>query len=149
MEFGATAFDGTNNNGGGEIAFRVAGTVTGSSNPSNIEFYNTATGSNTQSLGMVLDATQSLTVTGNITAGNIVTGTGTTGNITGANVIAANTFQSTVVAFSALPSATTPGLRAFINNGNLVAVGNFGAQVAGGGANYVPVFSDGANWCIG
>jgi hypothetical protein len=91
----------------------------------------------------------SLVSSGNITAGNIVTGTGTTGNITGANVIAANTFQSTVVAFSALPPATTPGLRAFINNGNLVAVGNFGAQVAGGGANYVPVFSDGANWCIG
>jgi hypothetical protein len=87
---------------------------------------------------------------GNIsTTGNIITGTGTTGNITGANVIAANTFQSTVVAFSALPAATTPGLRAFINNGNLAAVGNFGAQVAGGGANYVPVFSDGANWCIG
>jgi hypothetical protein len=71
------------------------------------------------------------------------------GNVTGANVISANTFQSTVVAFSALPAATTPGLRAFINNGNLAAVGNFGAQVAGGGANYVPVFSDGANWCIG
>jgi len=149
MEFGATAFDGTNNNGGGEIAFRVAGTVTGSSNPSNIEFYNTATGSNTQSLGMVLDATQSLTVTGNITAGNIVTGSGTSGNITGANVIAANTFQSTVVAFSSLPPATTAGLRAFINNANLVAVGNFGAIVAGGGSNYVPVFSNGANWCIG
>jgi hypothetical protein len=79
MEFGATAFDGTNNNGGGEIAFRVAGTVTGSSNPSNIEFYNTVTGANNQSLGMVLDASQKLTVTGNIAGANI----STTGNISG------------------------------------------------------------------
>ena len=79
MEFGATSFDGTNNNGGGEIAFRVAGTVTGSSNPSNIEFYNTVTGSNSQTLGMVLDSSQKLTVTGNIAGANI----STTGNITG------------------------------------------------------------------
>jgi Concanavalin A-like lectin/glucanases superfamily len=94
--------------------------------------------------GWLFDSTGNLT-----TPGAIITGTGTTGNITGANVISANTFQSTVVAFNQLPSATTPGLRAFINNGNLVAVGNFGAQVDGSGANYVPVFSDGANWCIG
>jgi len=71
------------------------------------------------------------------------------GNITGANVIAANTVHSTVVAFSALPAATTSGLRAFINNGNLAASGNFGAQVTGGGSNIVPVFSDGTNWLIG
>ena len=71
------------------------------------------------------------------------------GNITGANVIAANTVHSTVVAFSALPAATTSGLRAFINNGNLAASGNFGAQVTGGGSNVVPVFSDGTNWLIG
>lgn len=71
------------------------------------------------------------------------------GNITGANVIAANTVKSTVVAFSALPSATTAGLRAFINNGNLTASGNFGAQVTGGGSNTVPVYSDGTNWRIG
>lgn len=71
------------------------------------------------------------------------------GNITGANVIAANTVKSTVVAFNSLPAATTSGLRAFINNGNLAASGNFGAQVTGGGSNIVPVFSDGTNWRIG
>ena len=79
MEFGATSFDGTNNNGGGEIAFRVDGAVTGSSNPSKIEFYNTITGANSQSLGMVLDSSQKLTVTGNIAGANI----STTGNISG------------------------------------------------------------------
>ncbi len=41
------------------------------------------------------------------------------------------------------------GARAFISDGNLAAVGNFGAQVSGGGANNVPVWSDGTNWYIG
>jgi hypothetical protein len=79
-----------------------------------------------------------------------VTGTlNVTGNITGGNVVSATTFKSAVVAFSALPAATTPGLRAFISDANLVPAGNFGVAVSGGGGNYVPVFSDGANWCIG
>jgi hypothetical protein len=71
------------------------------------------------------------------------------GNIFGANVVEANTFSGTVVAFSSLPAATTTGLRAFINDANLVAVGNFGAQVSGGGSNTVPVWSNGTNWRIG
>jgi len=41
------------------------------------------------------------------------------------------------------------GGRAFINNANLVATGNFGNQVGGSGSNTVPVWSDGANWYIG
>jgi hypothetical protein len=66
MEFGATAFDGANNGGGGEIAFRVDGTVTGSSNPSKIEFYNTKVGDSYQSLGMTLHASQTLEVAGRV-----------------------------------------------------------------------------------
>ena len=54
-----------------------------------------------------------------------------------------------VILFANLPLATTPGLRAFISDGNLAPIGNFGVEVSGGGGNYVPVFSDGANWCIG
>ena len=54
-----------------------------------------------------------------------------------------------VIPFANLPLATTPGLRAFISDGNLAPIGNFGVQVSGGGGNYIPVFSDGANWCIG
>lgn len=42
-----------------------------------------------------------------------------------------------------------PGGRAIASDANLAAAGNFGAQVAGGGANTVPVWSDGTNWYIG
>jgi len=41
------------------------------------------------------------------------------------------------------------GARAFANDANLVAAGNFGAIVSGGGANKVPVYGDGINWRIG
>lgn len=41
------------------------------------------------------------------------------------------------------------GARAFVSNGNLVASGNFGAQIGGGGSNVVPVWSDGTNWYVG
>lgn len=45
--------------------------------------------------------------------------------------------------------AISPGARAFASDANLVAAGNFGAQVAGGGSNTVPIWSDGTNWYIG
>lgn len=55
-----------------------------------------------------------------------------------------------VVAYASLPAATaTAGRRAFINNANLVAAGNFGSLVAAGGSNTVPVYSDGSFWRIG
>lgn len=41
------------------------------------------------------------------------------------------------------------GARAFVSNGNLVATGNFGAQIGSGGSNVVPVWSDGTNWYVG
>ena len=41
------------------------------------------------------------------------------------------------------------GQRAFINDANIAASGNFGATVSGGGANNTPVWSDGVNWYIG
>jgi filamentous hemagglutinin len=41
------------------------------------------------------------------------------------------------------------GARAFITDANLVASGNFGMLVGSGGANVVPVWSDGSNWYIG
>jgi hypothetical protein len=36
-----------------------------------------------------------------------------------------------------------------INDSTVVASGNFGAIAVGGGANIVPVFSDGTDWLIG
>jgi hypothetical protein len=54
-----------------------------------------------------------------------------------------------VVPFANLPAATVGGRKAFINDANLAAAGNFGSLVTGGGANAVPVYSDGTNWRIG
>lgn len=41
------------------------------------------------------------------------------------------------------------GARSFVTDSTVVAAGNFGAIVAGGGANGVPVYHDGTNWRIG
>lgn len=48
-----------------------------------------------------------------------------------------------------LPSPTTAGYRAMVNDANLAASGNFGAVVSSGGSNVVPVYSDGSDWRIG
>lgn len=69
------------------------------------------------------------------------------GNITGGNIITAGTVKTTPIALSALTAAD--GARAFINNSNLAASGNFGAQIGSGGSNTVPAWSDGTNWYIG
>lgn len=50
-----------------------------------------------------------------------------------------------------LPAAATVGAgsRAFVTDSTVVAAGNFGNIVAGTGANFCPVYSDGTNWRIG
>lgn len=60
-------------------------------------------------------------------------------------------FKSPPVTVSALPAAATAGAgtRGFVSDSTVAASGNFGATVAGGGSNNVPVFSDGTNWRIG
>lgn len=73
-----------------------------------------------------------------------MTGTGTQGAQGASGAIVPN-----VVSYSALPSASTIGIRAFINDANIASVGNFGAAVSGGGSNNVPVFSDGTSWRVG
>jgi len=47
-----------------------------------------------------------------------------------------------------LPSAVTSGVgaRSFVSDANATT---FASIVAGGGANKVPVYSDGTNWRIG
>lgn len=47
-----------------------------------------------------------------------------------------------------LPAGVT-GARSFVSDSTVPAAGNFGATVAGGGSNSVPVYYDGSNWCIG
>ena len=54
----------------------------------------------------------------------------------------------TVYTVATLPSAVTSatGARAFVSDANATT---FAYTVAGGGANKVPVYSDGTNWKIG
>ena len=47
------------------------------------------------------------------------------------------------------PASTHQGMRAMITNGNLVATGNFGAVITDGGANIVPIYSNGTDWLVG
>jgi trimeric autotransporter adhesin len=47
-----------------------------------------------------------------------------------------------------LPLTPSTGMRAYVTNSSVAASGNFGATVAAGGANIVPVFYDGTNWII-
>ena len=56
--------------------------------------------------------------------------------------------QTPSMAFADLAAAATAGqgARAFISNG---ASAVFGVAAAGGGANKVPVYSDGTNWIVG
>jgi len=62
--------------------------------------------------------------------------------------VVANTVQTTPTTYSQLPTATNAGAgtRAFITDGSTAT---FGATVVGGGANIVPVYSDGTNWKVG
>lgn len=62
--------------------------------------------------------------------------------------IVCNTVQTTATTYAQLPNATSAGAgaRAFITDGSTAT---FGATVSGGGANKVPVYSDGANWKVG
>jgi len=55
---------------------------------------------------------------------------------------------TTVYTVATLPSAVTSGVgaRAFVSDANATT---FASTVASGGANKVPVYSDGANWKIG
>jgi hypothetical protein len=70
-----------------------------------------------------------------------------TGNITSGNKITGNTLVTTPVPLANLTAIA--GARAFVNNSNLAAAGNFGNQIAGTGSNTVPVWSNGTNWFIG
>jgi len=54
---------------------------------------------------------------------------------------------STVAALPAAAGAARAQI--FVSDSSVAAAGNFGAIVVGGGANIVPVFSDGTNWRIG
>lgn len=52
---------------------------------------------------------------------------------------------------ASLPAASAIGAggKASASDSTVTAAGNFGAIYAGGGANFVPLYSDGTNWRIG
>lgn len=62
--------------------------------------------------------------------------------------VVAATIQTQPVTFGQLPNPTVAGTgtRAFVTDSNTAT---FAAVVAGGGANAVPVYSDGADWRVG
>jgi hypothetical protein len=69
------------------------------------------------------------------------------GNISGSGYVTALRIITDPVPLANLTAVA--GGRAFVSDGNLVATGNFGAQIGSGGSNTVPVWSDGTNWYIG
>lgn len=58
---------------------------------------------------------------------------------------------SSATTFAGLPATPSDGQRGFITDGSVAAAGNFGTAAAGGGANHVPVYWNGAltSWRIG
>ena len=50
---------------------------------------------------------------------------------------------------AALPASPVAGQRAHVTDSSVAMSGNYGAIVAGGGANFAPVIYDGSNWRIG
>jgi hypothetical protein len=71
------------------------------------------------------------------------------------HTITANWVFNTPIRFAGytvatLPAAGTIGARsvAFVTDSTVTHAGNGGAIVAGGGANFCPVYSDGTNWRI-
>ena len=125
-----------------------SGNVTASNFVGNISITGNVTGTSPNvtlvagSFSTVFDNTGVATFPGNISADNI-----SAGNIGVSETVTARTLVTDPGPLSGLTA--TFGARAFINDGNLAAAGNFGAQVSGGAGNSVPVWSDGTNWYIG
>jgi hypothetical protein len=69
------------------------------------------------------------------------------GNISGSGYVTAQRIITDPLPLANITAVA--GARAFVSDGNLAAAGNFGAQIGSGGANTVPVWSDGTNWYIG
>lgn len=89
-----------------------------------------------------------VSASGNVTAGNIsTTGSGGDITLTGGDILGVNIVVTTPVPVANLTAVA--GGRAFVNNSNVVSLGNFGNIVSSGGSNVVPVWSDGINWYIG
>lgn len=65
------------------------------------------------------------------------------------DLIAGRNVGTIVTTVGSLGSAAVSGLRAFVTDANATLAAGHGNTVVGGGANRVPVHSDGTNWIIG
>jgi len=143
-------------------ALTVSGTISGSVSGS-AGTVTTAAQPNITSVGTLSALTVSGTISGSVsgsaaTAGTVttaaqpnITSVGTLSSLNVTSTITAATVKTTATTYSELPTASAAGAgsRQFITDSTLESLGNFGEIVAGGGANAVPVFSDGTNWLIG
>jgi hypothetical protein len=130
----------------GQITIDAVGNWSSNNHGTHISFWTTPSGFTTiQESARLYSIGDYHQIIGNIIveAGNI----SATGNITGNNITTGNQVITTPVALANLTAVA--GARAFVNNANLVAAGNFGNQISSGGSNTVPVWSDGTNWYIG
>ena len=122
----------------------AGGTVTGTSHlGAVVSVTGNITGGNILTAGLI-------SATGNVNVGNLINAglTSVTGNITGGNILTAGIVKTTAKTYATLPTAANAGAgaRSFITDGNTAT---FGSQVIAGGANAVPVWSNGTNWYVG
>jgi hypothetical protein len=63
----------------------------------------------------------------------------------------ATTLRTAQTTVAGLPAAATAGAgaTAFVTDGSTTVILGLGLAVVGGGANKVPVYSDGTNWIVG
>ena len=83
---------------------------------------------------------------GTFTSGVAALGTGSTTTFVGCSGYNVSNLVTTTVASLPTPSSTNLGAQSFVTDANATT---FASIVAGGGANKVPVYSDGTNWRIG
>jgi len=123
------------------ITLDAAANWTATSTPSHISFWTTPPGVSVPRESVRIGSAGNLIIfNGNLTVA--------AGNISVAGNITSN--RSVVTTPTALANLTAvAGGRAFVNDANLAAAGNFGNQIGSGGSNTVPVWSDGTNWYIG
>jgi len=98
-------------------------------------------------IALIPKGTGAVTVSGSVAASAEVSGnSGAFDDLACLNLDVDTVVRQTVVTVAALGSAATPGHRKFVSDANATT---FASIVAGGGANNVPVYSDGTNWRIG
>lgn len=86
----------------------------------------------------------------NVNIGSAVAGALGTTTISSPVTVMGGTIKQKSYTVATLPAAATAGAgsEAYVTDGSVAHAGNSGTIVAGGGANFAPVYSDGTNWRI-